>query len=72
MKRDHENWAVAHLLVARYGTGALDEVRARIDEATGRGDAEAAAIWHDVQSALDADSDGLIEKAAEAERLLAQ
>jgi hypothetical protein len=72
MKRDHENWAVAHLLVARYGVGALDEAKARTNEAMDRGDNEAAAIWRDVESALVEDGDGLVEQAASAERLFTE
>lgn len=72
MKRDHENWAVAHLLVARYGAGALDEAKARTNEAMDRGDRESAAIWRDVQSALTEDCDDLPEQAPSTERLAMQ
>jgi hypothetical protein len=69
MKRDHENWAVAHLLVARYGTRALDEAKARTNEAMDRGDRESAAIWRDVQSVLDDEGVGAAEQASSTERL---
>ncbi|WP_156926939.1 hypothetical protein [Azospirillum halopraeferens] len=48
----HHLWAVANLLVGRYGAEARARARENADEANRAGDGEVSAFWTDVDSAL--------------------
>lgn len=52
MHRNNDHWAVAGLLVGRYGDDAEAAARRRAQEAVGEGDADAAEIWRGAQEAL--------------------
>lgn len=50
---EHEHWAVANLLIGRYGRLAARQAEARIEDADARGDREGREIWRSVLGALD-------------------
>ncbi|EWY41861.1 hypothetical protein N825_24945 [Skermanella stibiiresistens SB22] len=49
---EHEHWAVANLLIGRYGRSAALQAEARIEDADARGDREGREIWRSVLGAL--------------------
>jgi hypothetical protein len=52
MHRNNDHWAVAGLLVGRYGEEAEAAARRRAQEAVGKGDDDAAEIWRGAEAAL--------------------
>ena len=48
----HEHWAVANLLIGRYGRHAVIQAAARAEDADAKGDREGREIWQSVQVAL--------------------
>ncbi|MGQ9372072.1 hypothetical protein [Azospirillum sp. A39] len=52
MSERHHLWAVANLLVGRYGTAAGERAEANAVEAERAGDGESKAFWADVAGAL--------------------
>jgi len=48
----HEHWAVANLLIGRYGRHAAIQAAARAEDADAKGDREGREIWQSVQGAL--------------------
>ena len=48
----HEHWAVANLLIGRYGRHAAIQAAARAEDADAKGDREGREIWQSVQWAL--------------------
>jgi hypothetical protein len=48
----HEHWAVANLLISRYGRHAAVQAAARAEDADAKGDREGREIWQSVQGAL--------------------
>ncbi len=55
-REDNDHWAVANLLVGRYGQDAATEARQRATVAEVTGDRDAAEIWHSVEEALGDDA----------------
>lgn len=53
MRKRHQLWAVAGLLVGRYGNKAAVRAAERAAEADRTGDGEARAIWSDVAEVID-------------------
>jgi hypothetical protein len=49
---EHEHWAVANLLIGRYGRQAATQAAARAEDADARGVREGRAIWQSVRWAL--------------------
>ena len=49
---EHEHWAVANLLIGRYGRHAAIQAAARAEDANAKGDREVREIWQSVQRAL--------------------
>ncbi len=64
-RNDNDHWAVANLLLGRYGQDAASEARQRATVAEVTGDRDAAEIWHSVEEAL---GDETTEKPVEPER----
>ncbi|HYH40085.1 MAG TPA: hypothetical protein VD860_17840 [Azospirillum sp.] len=54
MRRRHHLWAVAGLLVGRYGRAAPAQAEANARQAEREGDGDAHAIWNDVAGTLHA------------------
>lgn len=52
MRKRHHLWAVAGLLVGRYGRSAPAQAKANARQAEREGDGDAHAIWNDVAGAL--------------------
>jgi hypothetical protein len=52
MSRNNDNWAVANLLVGRYGPDAASEARQRAALADDAGERDVAEIWSSVHEAL--------------------
>ena len=50
---EHEHWAVANLLIGRYGRHAAIQAAARVEDADAKGDREGREIWQSVLGALD-------------------
>ena len=48
----HEHWAVANLLIGRYGRHAAIQAAARAQDADAKGDRECREIWQSVQVVL--------------------
>ena len=44
----HEHWAVANLLIGRYGRHAAIQAAARAEDADAKGDREGREIWQSV------------------------
>ena len=49
---EHEHWAVANLLIGRYGRQAASQAAARAEDADANGDSEGREIWQSVRGAL--------------------
>jgi hypothetical protein len=49
---EHEHWAVANLLIGRYGRQAVSLAEARAEDADANGDREGREIWQSVKGAL--------------------
>lgn len=49
---EHEHWAVANLLIGRYGRQAVTQAAARAEDAGAKGDREEREIWQSVVGAL--------------------
>jgi hypothetical protein len=49
---EHEHWAVANLLIGRYGRQAVTQAAARAEDAGVKGDREEREIWQSVVGAL--------------------
>jgi hypothetical protein len=49
---EHEHWAVANLLIGRYGRHAAIQAATRAEDADAKGDWEGREIWQSVQGAL--------------------
>jgi len=49
---EHEHWAVANLLIGRYGRHAEIQAAARVEDANAKGDREGREIWKSVLGAL--------------------
>lgn len=49
---EHEHWAVANLLIGRYGRQAADQAAVRAEDADAKGDREGREIWQSVEGAL--------------------
>jgi hypothetical protein len=52
----HEHWAVANLLIGRYGRQAAIQAAVRAEDADAKGDWECREIWQSVQGVLRRDS----------------
>jgi hypothetical protein len=52
----HEHWAVANLLIGRYGRQAATQAEARAEDAGAKGDREEREIWQSVAGALARDT----------------
>jgi hypothetical protein len=49
---EHEHWAVANLLIGRYGRQAADQAAVRAEDADAKGDREGRDIWQSVEGVL--------------------
>jgi hypothetical protein len=52
---EHEHWAVANLLIGRYGRQAVTQAAERVEDAATKGDREEREIWQSVLGALSRD-----------------
>jgi hypothetical protein len=49
---EHEHWAVANLLIGRYGRQAANQAAVRAEDADAKGDREGREIWQSVKCVL--------------------
>lgn len=52
MKRENDHWAMASLLIGRYGNVAAAVAQARANAAADKGEADEARIWRDIGIAI--------------------
>ena len=52
MKRENDHWAMAGLLIGRYGDAAATVAQARENAAADKGETDEARIWRDVGIAI--------------------